>query len=198
MALDDKWFVIHKFPPWTCYLFMKRQTMSIQCTRLLNFANRKSANCEMWQWYDNGTTSSFCPGHSWDSEGFRHQDTFSPRNLANVAIALSMRGVRDVPTVEFIRTLDDMRRDWWEDSIRSFPWGCQLDVKGCLSLLWVETFSKRAFGGLSLDFVIQQYWMRIKLLRARAPARGDIFTLVCILVIDISFPLHISAHTPQI
>ena len=33
------------------------------------------------------------------------QDTFSPRNLANVAMALSMRGVRDVPTVEFIRTL---------------------------------------------------------------------------------------------
>ena len=72
-----------------------------------------------------------------------------------------------------------------------FNGGCQLDVKGCLSLLWVETCSKRAFGGLSLDFVIQQYWMRIKLLRAR----GDIFTLVCILVIYISFPLHISAHT---
>lgn len=33
----------------------------------------------------------------------QREDTFSPRNLANVAMALSMRGVRDVPTVEFIR-----------------------------------------------------------------------------------------------
>ena len=33
----------------------------------------------------------------------QREDTFGPRNLANVAIALSMRGVRDVPTVEFIR-----------------------------------------------------------------------------------------------
>eukprot|EP00931_Biecheleriopsis_adriatica_P112620 TRINITY_DN872_c0_g1_i1.p1 TRINITY_DN872_c0_g1~~TRINITY_DN872_c0_g1_i1.p1 ORF type:complete len:564 (+),score=121.58 TRINITY_DN872_c0_g1_i1:47-1738(+) len=33
----------------------------------------------------------------------RREDAFNPRNLANVAIALSIRGVRDVPTVEFIR-----------------------------------------------------------------------------------------------
>ena len=31
------------------------------------------------------------------------QDMFSPRNLANIAIALALRGVRDVPTVEFVR-----------------------------------------------------------------------------------------------
>ncbi|CAE7305808.1 Pol [Symbiodinium natans] len=33
----------------------------------------------------------------------RREDMFSPRNLANVAIALALRGVRDVPTVEFVR-----------------------------------------------------------------------------------------------
>lgn len=33
----------------------------------------------------------------------RREDVFTPRNLANIAIALSMRGVRDVTTVEFIR-----------------------------------------------------------------------------------------------
>eukprot|EP00441_Pelagodinium_beii_P003545 CAMPEP_0197691952 /NCGR_PEP_ID=MMETSP1338-20131121/110436_1 /TAXON_ID=43686 ORGANISM="Pelagodinium beii, Strain RCC1491" /NCGR_SAMPLE_ID=MMETSP1338 /ASSEMBLY_ACC=CAM_ASM_000754 /LENGTH=490 /DNA_ID=CAMNT_0043274561 /DNA_START=131 /DNA_END=1603 /DNA_ORIENTATION=+ len=33
----------------------------------------------------------------------RREDAFNPRSLANVAIALSIRGVRDVPTVEFIR-----------------------------------------------------------------------------------------------
>ncbi|CAE8617075.1 unnamed protein product [Polarella glacialis] len=33
----------------------------------------------------------------------RREDAFNPRNLASVAIALSVRGVRDVATVEFIR-----------------------------------------------------------------------------------------------
>eukprot|EP00439_Symbiodinium_sp_Y106_P048148 s1300_g6.t1 len=43
----------------------------------------------------------------------QREDMFSPRNLANIAIALALRGVRDVPTVEFVRNeaiklMDDM------------------------------------------------------------------------------------------
>jgi len=43
----------------------------------------------------------------------RREDAFSPRNLANVAIALSIRGVRDAATIEFIKAeaiklVDDM------------------------------------------------------------------------------------------
>lgn len=43
----------------------------------------------------------------------RREDTFSPRNLATIAMALSVRGVRDVTTIEFVKAealkrIDDM------------------------------------------------------------------------------------------